>query len=101
MHTTGLTFWLATHVPTPFNTTPSNALSLSGTASLIDQISGTLLWIIAPMSLLGIITGALLFTTVGWSQESKHTGQVLLRVSAVVLVVAVLALSVVQMLLYL
>lgn len=98
---TVLTVWLTTQIPTPFNTTPTNPISLSGTAGIVNQISGTLLWIIAPLSLLGIIVGALLFTTVGWSQESKRVGQTLVRTSAIVLVVALLALGFVQMLVHL
>jgi hypothetical protein len=93
--------WFASAVPNPFNTPPPAGSNFAGTQGFLNQISGTLTIILGTLSLLGIVAGALLFTTVGWSQESKQIGHTVLRVSTAVLVVTIMAETFVQMLLHL
>lgn len=87
--------WELLTVWTPFNVSnPGNAFG--GTATTISQISGTLLIIIGTTSLLGMMVGALMLTTIGWSPENKQRGIKLIRGSAIVLVITTLSVTLVQ-----
>lgn len=92
--------WELLTVWTPFNVSPTGD-AFSSTANIISQVSGTILMIIGTTSLLGIIVGALLLTTIGWTHEHKQQGIKLIRTSAIVLVVSTLSVLLVQVFLHL
>ena len=64
----------------------------------LAHIAGTLLTLVAPAALLAMIYGALVHTQLFHSPEAKAQGQRILRSAALALIIAVLAQSLIQML---